>query len=424
MYSRPSSPPSEVRRTPSGRAPMRGARRLVTGVTAVVLLAAMAACEPVGPAEPSRSAEGSASGAAPVQEQPLAPVVPAAPEVPATVAAEEAVPAPEISATTAPEPQVATPAAPPSKAPAVPQPVAATEPPAAARQGTWLSGASGTGVADGSMAAWRGRPMEIAGSWSDNNQDMLYLWQLQPGAEFGSWNLPMDVAIGAIGAGETWAQAAQGAYDARWRQSLTKARDLWAHRPGTLFIRFAHEMNGNWYPWSVEAGEAGDFITAWKRFHDLQEQIYPAAQLVFCVNRESIGTGIDWRQTFPGAAYVDVMGVDYYNQYPYVSDAAGWAASLDDRDQYGSPKGLEAHLAFARENGLPLAVPEWSAKASQGDSPAFVRGMYEFFRAHQGSGSGQLLYEIQFNVDMHGDDYRLFGGGKLPTSAAMYRDLW
>ena len=34
----------------------------------------------------------------------------------------------------------------------------------------------------------------------------------------------MDVAIGAIGPGETWAAAAQGAYDARWRTSLTKLR--------------------------------------------------------------------------------------------------------------------------------------------------------------------------------------------------------
>lgn len=406
---------------------MRSPRRLLTGVIAVAVLAGLVGCQPAAPAEQPRSAAGST--VAPPERV----VVPDAPEVLAPVAPEStttpepAAPAPEISATTAPRPQLVVPAPParvPSAAPVAPSPAAPAAPPSAGRPGGWLSGASGTGVADGSLAAWRGRPMEIAGSWSDNNQDMLHFWQLQPGAEFGSWGLPMDVAIGAIGPGETWAQAAQGAYDARWRQSLTKARELWAHRPGTLFIRFAHEMNGNWYPWSVDAGEAGDFIAAWKRFHDLQEQVYPAAQLVFCVNRESIGTGIDWRQTFPGAAYVDVMGVDYYNQYPYVSDAAGWSASLDDRDQYGSPKGLDAHLAFARENGLPLAVPEWSAKASQGDSPAFVRGMYEFFRAHQGTGAGQVLYEIQFNVDMHGDDYRMFGGGRLPASAATYRDLW
>jgi hypothetical protein len=290
--------------------------------------------------------------------------------------------------------------------------------------GTWLSGAAGTGVASGEFAAWRGSPVPIAGTWADNNIAQVELWSLDPGQELGAWTQSIDLAIGAIGPGETWAAAATGAYDGRWQQSLTNLRDAWGGRPGTVFLRFAHEMNSDWYPWSVSVGQERDFITAWGRFRALQERIFPDVQLVFCVNRESVGTGMDWRRTFPGAEQVDVMGVDYYNQYPYVGSAMDWAASVNQTDSYGAPKGLQAHLDFARSVGLPLAVPEWSGKASQGDSAAYIQGMHDFFATNAGGGPGQLLYEVQFNVDMHGDDYRLFGGGQLRLSAQRYRDLF
>jgi hypothetical protein len=201
-------------------------------------------------------------------------------------------------------------------------------------------------------------------------------------------------------------------------------KNLWGGRPGTLYIRLAHEMNGNWYPWSVNSGNVDSFVSAWKHFRSLQKEIFPTAKLVFPVNRESVGNGMDWRRSFPGAQYVDVIGVDYYNQYPYVSTASDWQASLDDVDRFGAPKGLQAHLDFARSVGLPLAVPEWSGEASQGDSAAFIQGMHSFFTQHAGGGAGQVIYDVQFNVDMDGDVFRLYPSTQMPASAEAYRSLF
>ena len=290
--------------------------------------------------------------------------------------------------------------------------------------GTWLSGASGDGVANGEFAAWRGSEVAIAGTWSDNNEAMLGLWALRPGADLDNWAGSVDNAIGGIGDGETWEQAARGAYDDRWRESLTSMRELWAHHSGTLYIRFAHEMNSNWYPWSVDSGSAGAFVQAWRHFRALQQEIFPEGQLVFCVNKETVGTDVDWRTLFPGSDYVDVMGVDYYNAWPHVSDQTSWDASMDEVDGYGAPKGLQAHLDFARSVGLPLAIPEWSGKAFFGDSPAFMENMHAFFERNAGGGAGQLLYEILFNIDMHDNDYRIFGVTNMPNSAEAYRRLF
>ena len=396
---------------------------------------------------PAASAVVQATPSTPVP-QPVTSAVPGAalPSAPATSAAPAttpAAPAPAPSAAAgssagrsttpgakrpapSPTPTATRPAPAPAPAPAptvVPPPVAPPAPPSSqVPAGSWLSGAAGIGAANGQLGSWRGAPLDIASTWADNNTAQVEVWQLQPGGEFGSWNKPLDVAIGAIGDQETWSQAAAGAYDARWRASLTKLRDLWGPRSATMYIRFAHEMNSNWYPWSVDASEAGDFVTSWKRFRALQQEVFPASQLVFNVNRESVGNGIDWRKTFPGSQYVDVMSVDYYNQYPYVATAADWQASLNATDQYGAPKGLQAHLDFARSVGLPLAVSEWSGKARDGDSPAFISGMHDFFSAHAGGGAGQLLYEVLFNVEMNDSDFVLFGNTKMPASAARYRE--
>ncbi|SEP21381.1 glycosyl hydrolase [Trujillonella endophytica] len=288
----------------------------------------------------------------------------------------------------------------------------------------WMSGGSGPDIVTGKFGAWRGRDVEIAGTWSDNNEAMVNNWQLQPDAEYGDWDKPMDVAIGAIGEGETWAEAADGAYDERWRGALTSLRELWAERPGTLYVRFAHEMNGNWYPWSVDSTEVDAFRAAWQRFRGLHQEIYPESQLVFCVNRESVQTGFDWRESFPGAEFVDVLSVDYYNHFPYVASGVEWTNSLDDTDQWGGPKGLQRHLEFAREMGLPMAVSEWSGSAGQGDSPAFIRGMYAFFESNGGTDPGQVLYEILFDVPIDDRNFILYGDTRMPESAWAYRELW
>ena len=327
---------------------------------------------------------------------------------------------PPVAAPVAPQPSPVKPSTPtPSASPVAP---AAPSLPA----GSWLSGASGPGIVTGEFAAWRGRDVDIAGTWSDNNTAMVNVWQLQRGAEYGSWQKPMDVAIGAIGPGETWSQARQGAYDARWRQSLTVLENAWAGRSGTLYIRFAHESNSNWYPWSVDASEREDFVQAWRRFRALQEEVFPDAQLVFCVNRESVGTGFDWRQSFPGAQYVDVMAVDYYNQYPFAADDRTWRESVNQTDQYGAPKGLQQHLDFARSVGLPLAVPEWSSVADHGDSAVYIQRMHQFFTEHAGGGAGQLLYEILFDVDNadYKGNFQLMGNSRLPRSAAAYQQAF
>jgi hypothetical protein len=289
----------------------------------------------------------------------------------------------------------------------------------------WRSGAAGSGVADGSFAAWRGSAVPIAGTWADNNEAQVEQWTLQPDGELASWNGDLDVAIGAIDEGETWAEAAAGAYDARWTQSVQEMAERWAGRPGTLYIRFAHEFNGDWYPWSVTADTVGDFIASWHRFRAIQQQWFPTSRLVMAPNSQTPPSNdLDWRVAYPGPGQVDVMATSYFNHWPWTDTAEAFQEKALDLDHVGAPRGLQRHLEFARSVGLPFAVSEWGNEAWSGDSADFMRQMYGFFNANAGTGPGQVTYEVLFNVRRDPNVFAVFPDTEHPRAAEAYNALW
>ena len=58
-----------------------------------------------------------------------------------------------------------------------------------------------------------------------------------------------------------------GTYDAYIRSWATGMAAL----PYPVVIRFAHEMNGFWYPWCEQSNgnRPGDYVAAWRHVHDL-----------------------------------------------------------------------------------------------------------------------------------------------------------
>jgi beta-mannanase len=81
------------------------------------------------------------------------------------------------------------------------------------------------------------------------------------------------------------------------------------------YLRFAHEMNGNWYPWAeaVNGNTAGQYATAWQHVRD----IFTAAgatnvKWIWAPNVLYSGSTA-LAGLYPGDSYVDVVGVDGYN---------------------------------------------------------------------------------------------------------------
>lgn len=317
----------------------------------------------------------------------------------------------------------------------------------------WLSGASCRAIEKGSegmgstYAQWRGEPCYMARCWADQGGKLDHFGSQNDeeisslSVMYSNWHASMDVGIGYIGraSGESMSGAASGACDARWAATLQSYRKWWASRKDpskvNAFISPAHEMNGNWYPWSVNSGNVAQFIAGWKRFRALQLKHFPESLLCFNVNRDTSGAGMDWRKMVPGwteggaaaiKQWVDVGGVDYYNMDPNSKSAAEWAQHILENDQWGAPKGLERHRAFWGAAGLPIQIPEWSNNASQGDSPAYAVGMNDFMRQWAGTGPGQVCADALFNLTEKYPDGRYAVVGDTvgsPNFAQKYRDL-
>ena len=98
------------------------------------------------------------------------------------------------------------------------------------------------------------------------------------------------------------------AYITRWAQD-SKA---WGH---PYFLRFAHEMNGYWNPWSeqVNGNKPGQFILAWRHVHDIFARLGVTNVTWVWSPNIDFSSSTPLSELYPGDAYVDWAGMSGYN---------------------------------------------------------------------------------------------------------------
>jgi len=129
------------------------------------------------------------------------------------------------------------------------------------------------------------------------------------------WSKPVGGVVDPYQAKYRVAAIAAGRYDDYIRSWARGA----AAYGGPLMIRFMHEMNGTWYPWSLTAtGEnANDFIRAWRRAHRIFEAegatnvSWIWAINVFYDGMPAANQNLD--RYYPGDEYVDWVAMSGYN---------------------------------------------------------------------------------------------------------------
>jgi hypothetical protein len=150
-----------------------------------------------------------------------------------------------------------------------------------------------------------------------------------------------------------------------------------------VLLNFAHEMNGNWYPWGyrVNGNTPADYIAAYRHVHDR----FTAAgannvKFVWNVNVVS-SAGPSVAAFYPGDAYVDWMAIDGYNRntswtrpYRLFRDTYAQLAALNrskpimiaetgsqDRPPRGSDPASQAAWVALLAQTLPQAFPRVQA---------------------------------------------------------------
>jgi hypothetical protein len=83
-----------------------------------------------------------------------------------------------------------------------------------------------------------------------------------------------------------------------------------------VYLKFAHEMNGNWFPWGVgvNGNQPGDFVAAWRHIHDrFASTGVTNVRWIWNPNVVYSGIPATLQQVYPGHDYVDWVGMNGYN---------------------------------------------------------------------------------------------------------------
>jgi hypothetical protein len=108
----------------------------------------------------------------------------------------------------------------------------------------------------------------------------------------------------------TLQKTVDGKWDAQYKQLAQTVVQY--HEP--ILIRFAHEMNGDWYPWGTgNTNTPAAFVAAWRHVVDIFRQFGATNVLwVWSPNILRGASSTTIKQFWPGPDYVDIVGMTGY----------------------------------------------------------------------------------------------------------------
>jgi mannan endo-1,4-beta-mannosidase len=107
------------------------------------------------------------------------------------------------------------------------------------------------------------------------------------------------------GGGYSLVDVANGVYDSSL-SAFNSAVASWGH---PLLMTFAHEMNGNWYPWGYQSYTTAQWIAAWDHVTSIINA--PNVTWVWAPNINTTSYH-PLSSYWPGASYVGMCGIDGY----------------------------------------------------------------------------------------------------------------
>jgi hypothetical protein len=289
---------------------------------------------------------------------------------------------------------------------------------------------------------WLGKPVQLAeafeprDTWDniDGAAWQLSAWSQWVRAKAGR-NLILSVPMLPSTGGVSLAGCAAGQYDVYWRNL---ANDLAYYGLHWTYLRLGWEMDGSWYAWGAAQGSGleASFAGCFRRIVTTMRATQPASQWKFVWNPTATWTDPAWLgAAWPGDAYVDVVGIDLYDQswapntYPYPATCDSACRLARQQTAWnGYAWYLQTIRDFAVAHGKPLAIPEWGIVARSdghggGDNPYYIQKMYEFL-----SDPGNYVqFSSLFDFNAPEANYELSGlDGTLafPQAAAKFRQLF
>jgi len=180
------------------------------------------------------------------------------------------------------------------------------------------------------------------------------------------------------------------------------------------YLRFAHQMNGNWFPWaptcSWSCQQSGQtinqptisYVTMWRHVVGILDELgvrnSTRLQLVWSVNNINFQDPLN--KFYPGDFYVDWIGVDGYNFGNVIPDH-NWepASQVFKNDIFSQLNSISSKK--------PIAVTEFgsvTSPKSTDDKNQWIDDAYTIFK------SNNVKMVLCYNLDAGNTDFAVFDG--------------
>jgi Glycosyl hydrolase family 26 len=159
-----------------------------------------------------------------------------------------------------------------------------------------------------------------------------------------------------------------------------------------VMLRFAHEMNGNWYPWAEAANgnQPGDYIQAWHHVHDVVASTGAGnVQWVWSPNVSYWGS-TELAGLYPGAGYVDVVALDGYNW----GTSTAWSSWVSPQDLFAP--GIAQLRTLAPDT--PILIAETASSETGGSKAEWNTNLVSYLAA-QPDVVGFVWFHLQKEAD-------------------------
>ena len=133
----------------------------------------------------------------------------------------------------------------------------------------------------------------------------------------------------------------------------------------TVWLRFAHEMNGNWYPWSGVKIGIEKYLQLYRYMRDFfNKEQCDNVKWIFSINKDSVPSENNhFSLYYPGDAYVDLIGIDGYNW----GSTESWSRWESFEDLFG-----HIYKELTSTYPKPILISEFSSTSQGGNKALWI----------------------------------------------------
>jgi hypothetical protein len=169
-----------------------------------------------------------------------------------------------------------------------------------------------------------------------------------------------------------------------------------------VVMRFAHEMNGNWYPWCEQSNgnRRGDYVKAWRHVYDIFTDA--AADNVYWMWSPNVTYpgAASLSELYPGDSYVDWVGLSGYYGTAGVTQYSSFDRIFDG-----------TFTELSTFTNKPVVIAETAATNAAGQQARWITEMFRDLPSHP-SIIGVIWFEAVKEID-----WRI---ANQPAAAAAY----